>query len=190
MDTEPLADVRDMYLAHTMYRREIGLAPALIRGVADGDVERAALIAEHLDLVVTSLDHHHRCEDDHLWQRLEAPANQVRSAHAASIESGHWTADELGVGIRQRSLRGVVLTEAAYPAESIITFDDIGVDTYFAHLPVTGRVESRYRGVDVTASREVAMVHQPAGGALYGRWAAGTHARCARACRADPYRPR
>ena len=53
MTHEPLADVRDMYLAHVMFRREIGLAPALIHGVADGDAARAAVVAAHLRLVDT-----------------------------------------------------------------------------------------------------------------------------------------
>lgn len=51
MSIEPLADVRDMYMAHTMFRREIGLAPALIRDVADGDVEEERaipLIEKHI----------------------------------------------------------------------------------------------------------------------------------------------
>ncbi|MEU8633090.1 hemerythrin domain-containing protein [Amycolatopsis sp. NPDC048633] len=70
MSNEPLADVRDMYMAHTMFRREIGLASALIRGVADGDVERAAIVADHMQLVDTVLHHHHEGEDEHLWHRL------------------------------------------------------------------------------------------------------------------------
>ena len=70
MSDEPLADVRDMYMAHTMFRREFGLAPALIRGVADGDLERASVVAEHLRLVENGLHHHHTAEDKHLWPRL------------------------------------------------------------------------------------------------------------------------
>jgi hemerythrin-like domain-containing protein len=70
MTNRPLADVRDMYMAHTMFRREIGLAPALIRGVADGDVERAAVVADHVELIETMLHHHHSSEDEHLWHRL------------------------------------------------------------------------------------------------------------------------
>lgn len=34
---EPLADARDMFAAHTLFRREFGLMPGLVRAVADGD---------------------------------------------------------------------------------------------------------------------------------------------------------
>ena len=70
MSNEPLADVRDMYLAHIMFRRETGLGAALIRGVAAGDVERAAIVADHLLLVDNVLEHHHLAEDKHIWPRL------------------------------------------------------------------------------------------------------------------------
>jgi len=93
MNSEPLADVRDMYMAHTMFRREIGLASGLIRGVAAGDRERATVVAEHLELVLVILDHHHRGEDQHLWPRL------VERAGAASVvqtmESQHSDIDTL-----------------------------------------------------------------------------------------------
>ncbi|HEX4791416.1 MAG TPA: hemerythrin domain-containing protein [Actinospica sp.] len=70
MSNETLADVRDMYMAHTMFRREFGLAPALIRSVADGDLGRAAVVADHLRIVDSGLHHHHAAEDKHLWPRL------------------------------------------------------------------------------------------------------------------------
>ena len=70
MINEPRADVREMYLAHTMFRREIGLAPALIRDVADGDIERAATVADHLQIVGNSLHHHQVAEDNQVWPRL------------------------------------------------------------------------------------------------------------------------
>ncbi|MDV7217949.1 hemerythrin domain-containing protein [Streptomyces prunicolor] len=70
MSNEPLADVRDMYMAHAMFRREFRLAPELIRGVADNDVTRAAVIADHLQIVDNGLHHHHSAEDKHLWPRL------------------------------------------------------------------------------------------------------------------------
>ena len=70
MSDEPLADVRDMYLAHIMFRREIGLGAGLILGVAAHDVERAAIVADHLQLVEGVLEHHHQAEDKHIWPRL------------------------------------------------------------------------------------------------------------------------
>jgi DNA-binding CsgD family transcriptional regulator len=42
MSSEPYADVREMYMAHAMFRREFGLLPALIGGVAAAVARGAA----------------------------------------------------------------------------------------------------------------------------------------------------
>ena len=44
-------DTRDMVVVHTAFRREFGLAPALVRGVATGDRRRAGVVAQHLDML-------------------------------------------------------------------------------------------------------------------------------------------
>ncbi|MFJ4632819.1 hemerythrin domain-containing protein [Streptomyces sp. NPDC088847] len=95
MTTEPLADVRDMYMAHTMFRREIGLAPALIRGVADNDVARAAVIADHLRIVDNGLHHHHTAEDKHLWPRLLERDTAQAQPIVAVMEEQHTSIDQL-----------------------------------------------------------------------------------------------
>ncbi|GGS09843.1 hypothetical protein GCM10010269_56160 [Streptomyces humidus] len=66
----PMADVRDMYVAHTVFRREFGLAPGLIRGVSDGDTTRSKIVAAHLDIVLGMLLTHHEGEDLLVWPRL------------------------------------------------------------------------------------------------------------------------
>ncbi|MFC9083558.1 hemerythrin domain-containing protein [Streptomyces sp. NPDC057062] len=91
MVDEPLADVRDMYMAHTMFRREIGLAPALVRDVADGDVERAAIVADHFKVVDNSLHHHHVAEDIHLWPRLTERAGAQVAPVVKAMEDQHTT---------------------------------------------------------------------------------------------------
>jgi hemerythrin-like domain-containing protein len=95
MSNEPLADVRDMYMAHTMFRREIGLAPALIRGVAPGDVERVAVVADHLQIVDNSLHHHHTAEDRHLWPRLTERAGDAAEPVVRVMEAQHGAIDKL-----------------------------------------------------------------------------------------------
>jgi hemerythrin-like domain-containing protein len=95
MSNQALADVRDMYMAHTMFRREIGLAPALIRGVAGGDVERAAIIAEHLQIVDNGLHHHHTAEDRHLWHRLVERAGAEAESVVRVMKDQHGAIDEL-----------------------------------------------------------------------------------------------
>ena len=62
-------DTRVMGLIHTIYRREFRLAGEVVRGVAAGDTARAAVVADHLELVHDNLHHHHTAEDDLLWPR-------------------------------------------------------------------------------------------------------------------------
>ena len=100
MTNEPLADVRDMYMAHTMFRREIGLAPALIRGVADGDVARAAVVADHLQIVDNSLHHHHTAEDTHVWHRLVERAGDEAEPVVRVMEEQHGAIDKLLTEVR------------------------------------------------------------------------------------------
>ena len=51
MANEPLADARDMFAAHTLFRREFGLMPGLVRAVAAGDTQRSTLVADHVTMV-------------------------------------------------------------------------------------------------------------------------------------------
>ena len=63
-------DPREMGVLHSVYRREFRLAPGLVRGVPDGDTQRAAIVFEHLDLIEHALDEHHDAEDEVLWPLL------------------------------------------------------------------------------------------------------------------------
>lgn len=60
----------EMKTIHSAFRRELRLAPALLRSVEHGDRLRANLVATHLDLVDRFLHHHHTIEDDMLWPKL------------------------------------------------------------------------------------------------------------------------
>jgi hemerythrin-like domain-containing protein len=66
----PLADARDMFAVHTMFRREYGAIPSLVRAVAAGDEQRTALVADHVALLNSVLHIHHAAEDEHIWPRL------------------------------------------------------------------------------------------------------------------------
>jgi hemerythrin-like domain-containing protein len=76
-----MADVGEMYLVHTMLRREFGLLPDLIRGTDRNDTKRRALIGSHAQLVFQILHAHHEGEDLVLWplllERAEAEATQI-----------------------------------------------------------------------------------------------------------------
>ncbi|MFI6936845.1 FAD-dependent monooxygenase [Streptomyces sp. NPDC050287] len=47
----PMADVRDICVVHSMFHRELGLAPALIRAVADDDISRCHVVVSHLGML-------------------------------------------------------------------------------------------------------------------------------------------
>jgi hemerythrin-like domain-containing protein len=76
-----MADVGEMYLVHTMLRREFGLLPDLIRGTDRNDTKRRALIGSHAQLVSQILHAHHEGEDLVLWplllERAEAESTQI-----------------------------------------------------------------------------------------------------------------
>jgi hemerythrin-like domain-containing protein len=63
-------DTREMVVVHTAFRRELGAAPGLVRGVAAGDRARAEVVGAHVQLLLDMLHHHHVGEDELLWPKL------------------------------------------------------------------------------------------------------------------------
>lgn len=86
--TSAQPDTYDMVLVHRVFRRELGAAPELVRRVRPGDRERAAVIAEHVRLLLVDLHHHHTGEDELLWPRLRRRA-EVDPALIRRMESQH-----------------------------------------------------------------------------------------------------
>jgi hemerythrin-like domain-containing protein len=84
-----MADVRDMYMAHTMLRREFRLLPQLVRDVKPGDIKRAEVVAAHADLVLLALHLHHEGEDRLLWPRLMERAGDEAAAIVPTMEEQH-----------------------------------------------------------------------------------------------------
>src|ERR1700722_20199542 len=88
-----MTDTRDMVLVHRVFRREFGLLPRMVRGVAGGDVRAAARVARHAREMTDALHHHHHNEDELLWPRLleRAPLDadlviRMEAQHAALAE--------------------------------------------------------------------------------------------------------
>ena len=81
-------------MVHRMFRREYALAPVLVRGVAAGDRERAAVVAAHLTELGIMLHHHHVGEDDLVWPRLHA-RTPVSADLVRRMESQHARVGEL-----------------------------------------------------------------------------------------------
>ena len=63
-------DVTEMVAVHRVFRNAFAMAPQLIGGVADGDLERAGLVGGFYDAVLKFLHAHHSGEDDLLFPKL------------------------------------------------------------------------------------------------------------------------
>jgi Hemerythrin HHE cation binding domain len=88
LDESP-TDSRDMFVAHTMFRGEFGLMPALVRAVTPGDKQRATLVAQHIALMSSVLSQHHAGEDRHIWPRLRKRCAQECGPLVDVIEDQH-----------------------------------------------------------------------------------------------------
>ena len=77
----PMAEVGEMYLVHTMLRREFSLLPESIRGAGRNDAKRRAHIGALAQLLCQILHTHHEGEDLVLWplllERAEAEAIEI-----------------------------------------------------------------------------------------------------------------
>jgi hemerythrin-like domain-containing protein len=97
----PYADTRDLRGIHTVFRREFGLTPALVRSVTAGDTERSQVLADHIAFMNALLHHHHASEDKTLWPLLLARREQEVAAIVQRIEHQHETLDEMIAEIDQ-----------------------------------------------------------------------------------------
>ena len=73
MDADTAPDrplIQQMVVIHRVFRREFGLLPALIRGVAADDLERAKDVADHAAGLLRFVHIHHSGEDELLWPVL------------------------------------------------------------------------------------------------------------------------
>lgn len=86
---EPMADVRDMYMAHTMMRREFRLLLQAVRHVAPGDTRSAAVVADHAQKVCLILGLHYEGEDADLWTLPWERGAEQAAAMGPSMEEQH-----------------------------------------------------------------------------------------------------
>jgi iron-sulfur cluster repair protein YtfE (RIC family) len=88
-------DTSAMAVIHSMYRREFRLAGPLIRDVAPGDTERAAVVADHLEMIGRNLHHHHSTEDRLLWPLLLQRLPEEHADLVRTMEAQHHVVDRL-----------------------------------------------------------------------------------------------
>ncbi len=59
----PRPDTRDMFAVHGVFRDCLGAAPILVGGIAPGDTERVALVANYYENILSFLESHHDGEE-------------------------------------------------------------------------------------------------------------------------------
>ena len=59
----PRPDTDDMFAVHGVFRDCLGAAPTLVGGIAPGDAERVALIANYYENILSFLEAHHDGEE-------------------------------------------------------------------------------------------------------------------------------
>jgi len=86
----PPPDTTEMVAVHQVFRHALHGAAHLVGGVAEGDTDRARLIAGYYDEVLTLLALHHDGEDELVWpkllERAPAQAELVRTAESQHQE--------------------------------------------------------------------------------------------------------
>ncbi len=112
--------------------------------------------------------------------RTNTPASEERLVlvRASTIETV--PQDEVTVSTyRSADLGPINIGEVVINGEFRLECDDIGTG-FYVQLPITGRFESRHRGVDMMINRLSSALYRPDGGAFTARWPAGYHALCVR----------
>lgn len=89
-----MADVRDMYIAHTLFRREFARLPDLILSIADGDIAGAETAGSHVAMLCTLLHLHHEGEDLVVWPKLAARGGAEADAIVPVMETQHHTLEQ------------------------------------------------------------------------------------------------
>lgn len=86
-------DAFDMFLIHEVFRKQLSAAPALIRGVVNGDSARSRIVSRHVAFLLAALHHHHMAEDDVLWPKLLARVPEQKAVVARMAAAHHTIAN-------------------------------------------------------------------------------------------------
>jgi hypothetical protein len=97
-----VADSRDMYLVHRLFRREFPAAAALVGTVAAGDRAAAARVGGHVLMVTEMLELHHGGEDELVWPKLLARGPDEIEPLVATMERQHGDLHRALVDVRAR----------------------------------------------------------------------------------------
>jgi hypothetical protein len=111
-------DTRDMYAIHTLFRREFGLMPALVRSVRAGDEQRVVIVDDHVRMLTMLLHNHHHDETESLWPRLLQRAPEEAGPVVDEMETQH-AALAAGVAEIQAGLRAWRASAASVRGEAL-----------------------------------------------------------------------
>lgn len=124
----PGAMTREMIMVHTAFRREFGLMPALVSSVAEGDVRRAGVVADHIGMIGAILHHHHSGEDRVLWPLLLERCPEQLAPLIHTMEAHHERVADLGGQLSK--------TVDAWRSEADATNRDVATGILGELLPV------------------------------------------------------
>jgi hemerythrin-like domain-containing protein len=89
----PHFDGREMVMVHNMLRREFALLPGLVADVVAADHARAQMIGDHVEALISVVNHHHRSEDKHVWPVLVERSADSAHALTRAMEDQHELVD-------------------------------------------------------------------------------------------------
>jgi hemerythrin-like domain-containing protein len=160
---EPMADIRDMYVVHAVLRRELGLAPELVRGVLEGDTGRSSVVGGHVELMLSLLHTHHSGEDAHIWPRLLERTPQEVAPIVHTMESQHHGIEAAQADIIT-DLKTWSSEATAAPREQLAAALDRLNLLLDEHLGVEEQKVVPLIGVHITAAEWNAMVQEGGAG--------------------------
>jgi hemerythrin-like domain-containing protein len=132
------ADSRAMHVVHRVFRREFTNLPVLIRGVADGDTGRAAVVADHVDFLNVYLHDHHHAEDEHVWPKLKERVSADLGPLVQTMENQHHGLDRVLTDLVDQAANWRT-TAAAGARDQLAATADTLITVLFEHLVLEER---------------------------------------------------
>ena len=119
-------DVSEMVAAHDGMRKEYASLPLLVKSVAEGDTERAAIVGDHIRLLDVLMTVHHDTEDELLWPlaRERAPEHEAVFVMEAEHQELNDSLERVAVLTQQWQSDPSATNRAALHSE-LITFEKV-----------------------------------------------------------------